>query len=135
KVADKIQLIENLLDKVDAMIIGGGMAYTFRKALDGMKIGSSLYDPEGAKIVDKLVAKAKARGVTLYFPIDFVTGDAFSATANVGAATLESGIPDGLEGFDNGPESRKIYAEAVLNARTIVWNGPVGVFEFDIFAA
>merc|ERR1712112_718241 len=87
KVADKIQLIENLLDKVDEMIIGGGMAFTFRKVMDGMPIGSSLFDEEGAKIVPKLVEKAKAKGVKLHFPVDFVTADKFAEDANVGSAT------------------------------------------------
>jgi phosphoglycerate kinase len=135
KVADKIQLIENLLDKVDEMIIGGGMAYTFKKVCYGMKIGNSLYDEAGAKIVDGLIEKAKAKGVKLHFPVDYVTGDKFAADASVGSATDASGISDGLEGFDCGPESRKLFQRAIERAKTIVWNGPVGVFEFDIFAA
>lgn len=135
KVADKIQLIENLLDKVDVMIIGGGMAYTFKKIVFGMEIGKSLYDAEGAKIVEGLVAKAKAKGVELVFPVDFVTGDKFGEDAKVGAADDASGIPADLEGFDCGPKSRALFAETVKKAKTIVWNGPVGVFEFDIFSA
>jgi phosphoglycerate kinase len=135
KVADKIQLIENLLDKVDGMIIGGGMAYTFLKELNGMKIGKSLYDAEGAKIVKGLVEKATQKGIRLYLPVDFVTADAFSEDANVGAATLEEGIPDDLEGLDCGPKSREIFNRAVREAKTIVWNGPVGVFEFEKFCA
>src|SRR5688572_6177285 len=103
KVKDKIQLIENLLDKVDAMIVGGGMAYTFKKVIDGMAIGGSLFDAEGAKIVDKLVAKAKERNVTLHFPVDFVIADAFAADANVDAATDATGIKDGWQGLDAGP--------------------------------
>lgn len=134
KVADKIQLIDNLLDKVDAMIIGGGMAYTFKKIVFGVSIGKSLFDEEGAKIVAGLVEKAKQKNVTLYFPQDYVTGDKFGPDATVGAATDATGIPDDLEGFDCGPESRKVFADAVKSAKTIVWNGPVGVFEFDIFA-
>jgi phosphoglycerate kinase len=134
KVADKILLIENLLDKVDEMIIGGGMAYTFKKVCFGMKIGNSLFDEAGAKIVDGLLEKAKAKGVALHFPSDYVTGDKFAADATVGAATDASGIPDGLEGFDCGPESRKLFTEVIKKAKTIVWNGPVGVFEFDAFA-
>lgn len=135
KVADKIQLIENLLDKVDVMIIGGGMAYTFKKIVFGMEIGKSLYDAEGAKIVQGLVEKAKAKGVELVFPVDFVTGDKFGEDAKVGAADDASGIPADLEGFDCGPKSRALFAETVKKAKTIVWNGPVGVFEFDIFSA
>lgn len=135
KVADKIQLIENLLDKVDRMIIGGGMAYTFLKVVEGMSIGKSIFDPEGAKIVEGLVEKAKAKGVELVFPTDFVIADKFGADANVGAATLESGIPEGWEGLDCGPKSRKAFQDAVKSSKTIVWNGPVGVFEFEKFEA
>lgn len=134
KVADKIQLIDNLLDKVDEMIIGGGMAYTFKKELAGMKIGKSLYDPEGAKIVKALMSKAEQKGVKIHLPVDFQTGDAFSNDATVGYATDKDGIADDLEGLDCGPESRKLFAEAVARAKTIVWNGPVGVFEFEKFA-
>ncbi|HSC85838.1 MAG TPA: phosphoglycerate kinase [Polyangiaceae bacterium] len=134
KVADKIQLIENLLDKVNVMIIGGGMAYTFKKVVFGKKIGKSLYDAEGAKIVEGLVQKAKEKNVELVFPVDYVTGDKFGPDSSVGAATDETGIPDDLEGFDCGPKSRELFVAAVKKSKTIVWNGPVGVFEFDIFA-
>jgi len=134
KVADKIQLIENLLDKVNIMIIGGGMAYTFKKVVYGMQIGGSLFDPEGAKIVAGLVQKAKDKGVELVFPVDYVTGDKFSADATLGTATDETGIPDGLEGFDCGPKSRELFTAAILKSKTIIWNGPVGVFEFEVFA-
>lgn len=133
KVADKIQLIENLLDRVDMMIIGGGMAYTFLKTLDGMAIGSSLFDEEGSKIVAGLVEKAKAKGVKLVLPVDFITADAFSADANTGEATIESGIPNGWMGLDGGPKSAELFVDAVKQAKTIVWNGPVGVFEFEKF--
>lgn len=134
KVADKIQLIDNLLDKVDEMIIGGGMAYTFKKVCNGMAIGKSLFDKEGAKIVEGIVAKAKEKGVKLHFPVDYVTADKFAADATVGAATDASGIPENLEGLDCGPKSRELFGEAVSRAKTIVWNGPVGVFEFEAFA-
>jgi phosphoglycerate kinase len=134
KVADKMQLIENLLDKVNIMIIGGGMAYTFKKVVYGMQIGGSLFDPEGAKIVQGLVQKAKDKGVELVFPVDYVTGDKFAADATTGSATDETGIPDGLEGFDCGPKSRELFTAAILKSKTIIWNGPVGVFEFEIFA-
>jgi phosphoglycerate kinase len=135
KVKDKIQLIENLLDKVDAMIVGGGMAYTFKKVIDGMSIGGSLFDPDGAKIVEKLVAKAKQRNVALTFPTDYVTADAFSETANTGTATDATGIADGWQGLDCGPESRKVFADVIAKSKTIVWNGPVGVFEMEKFSA
>ena len=134
KIADKIPLIRNLVEKADDIIIGGGMAYTFRKVLNGMQIGNSLYDPAGAEIVQELIAKAEEKGVRIHLPVDFITGDAFSPTANTGSATVESGIPDGWEGFDCGPETRELFAKVIASAKTIVWNGPCGVFEFDIFA-
>ncbi|MFM8684913.1 MAG: phosphoglycerate kinase [Chthoniobacterales bacterium] len=133
KIADKIPLITNLIEKADEIIIGGGMAYTFKKVLDGMEIGGSLFDPEGAKIVADLVAKAKARNVNLIFPVDYVCGDAFSADANTKAADDASGIPAGWEGLDAGPKSIALYREAILRAKTIIWNGPPGVFEFEKF--
>jgi len=134
KVQDKIQLIENMLDKVDEMIIGGGMAFTFRKVMDNMPIGTSLFDAEGAKIVDKLVEKAKANNVKLHFPVDFVIANKFAEDAEIGAATVESGIPDGWMGLDCGPKSRELFAEVVARAKVVVWNGPAGVFEFENFA-
>jgi phosphoglycerate kinase len=134
KIADKIPLIKNLLDKADKIIIGGGMAYTFHKVLRGTPIGTSLYDPEGAKIVEELVAKAAARNVELIFPIDFVCSDAFSPDANTRAADLATGIPDGWGGLDAGPKSIELYRKAILSSKTIIWNGPAGVFEFDKFA-
>ena len=134
KIADKIPLIKNLLDKADKLIIGGGMAYTFHKVLRGTPIGASLYDPEGAKIVEELVAKAAARNVELIFPIDFICGDKFSPDANTQPADLATGIPDGWEGMDGGPKSIELYRQAILSSKTIIWNGPAGVFEFDKFA-
>ncbi len=134
KIADKIPLIKNLIEKADKIIIGGGMAYTFHKELRGMKIGSSLFDPEGAKIVGELEAKAKARGVELIFPVDFIAADKFAPDANTQPATMEGGIPDGWEGLDAGPKSIELYKKAILASKTIVWNGPAGVFEFDKFA-
>eukprot|EP00048_Salpingoeca_helianthica_P010873 m.155638 g.155638 ORF g.155638 m.155638 type:complete len:415 (-) comp15146_c8_seq1:156-1400(-) len=134
KVADKITLIGNLLDKVDEMIIGGGMAFTFKKVLDNMKIGKSLFDEEGSKIVHSLVEKAAAKNVKIHLPFDFVTADKFAADATVGAATVESGIADGLMGLDIGPESAKQFASVIARAKTVVWNGPMGVFEMPAFA-
>ena len=134
KIADKIPLINNLLDKANKVIIGGGMAYTFHKVNRGMAIGSSLFDKAGAEIVAELEAKAKAKGVELIFPVDFVCGDKFGPDANTQPATLEGGIPDGWEGFDAGPKSVELYRQAILSSKTIIWNGPAGVFEFDIFA-
>ncbi len=134
KIADKIPLIKNLIEKADKIIIGGGMAYTFHKQLRGMKIGGSLFDAEGAKIVGELEEKAKARGVELIFPIDFIAADKFAPDANTQPADLEGGIPDGWEGLDAGPKSIELYRNAILSSKTIIWNGPAGVFEFEKFA-
>ncbi|KAL7644504.1 UNVERIFIED_CONTAM: hypothetical protein RMT77_005336 [Armadillidium vulgare] len=134
KVKDKIQLIENMLDKVNEMLIVGGMAFTFLKVTKGMKIGKSLYDEEGAKIVDKLVAKAQEKNVQLHFPVDFITADKFDENANTGTASADSGIPDDWQGLDCGPASLKLFLEPITRAKTIVWNGPCGVFEFEKFA-
>ncbi|MDB6094161.1 MAG: pgk [Verrucomicrobia bacterium] len=135
KIADKIPLIKNLLGKANEIIIGGGMAYTFKKVIDGMAIGDSLFDPEGAKIVRQLSDEAKARGVKLIFPVDYVCADKFDANANTQPATDATGIPDGWMGLDAGPKSIELYRAAILRARTIIWNGPAGVFEFEKFAA
>ncbi len=134
KIADKIPLIKNLIEKADKIIIGGGMAYTFHKQLRGMKIGASLFDPEGAKIVGELEEKAKARGVELIFPVDFVSADSFSPDAATQPSTMEGGIPDGWQGLDAGPKSIELYTKAILASKTIVWHGPAGVFEFEKFA-
>ncbi|VUZ40767.1 unnamed protein product [Hymenolepis diminuta] len=134
KVSDKIQLIMNMLDKVNELIIGGGMAFTFLKVLDNMKIGNSLYDEEGAKTVKEIMEKAKAKNVQIHLPTDFITGDKFAEDAKVGTATVESGIPDGWMGLDCGPKSSKQFTEVIKRAKTIVWNGPAGVFEWTNFA-
>jgi phosphoglycerate kinase len=134
KIADKIPLIRNLVEKADDIIIGGGMAYTFLKVLHGMQIGNSLYDPAGAEIVGELVAKAREKGVRIHLPVDFITGNKFGPDASTGTATVDSGIPEGWEGFDCGPKTRELFASVIASAKTIVWNGPCGVFEFDIFA-
>ncbi|BFZ14653.1 hypothetical protein BsWGS_17692 [Bradybaena similaris] len=134
KVSDKILLIENLLEKVDEMIIGGGMAFTFLKVLKNMEIGNSLFDEEGSKIVQKLVDKAKSKNVKLHLPTDFITGDKFAEDAKTGSATVESGIPAGSMGLDVGPKSSEQFTEVILRAKTICWNGPPGVFEFENFS-
>ncbi|PTX92658.1 phosphoglycerate kinase [Opitutus sp. ER46] len=141
KIADKIPLINNLIDKADEIIIGGGMAFTFKKVLQNMEIGSSLFDAEGAKIVGELAAKAKAKGVKLVLPVDYVVADRFpkdAATAEVTAtkaADDASGIPAGWMGLDVGPKSIALFTESIAKAKTIVWNGPAGVFEYDKWAA
>jgi phosphoglycerate kinase len=134
KIADKIPLINNLLEKANEIIIGGGMAFTFKKELEGMTIGNSLYDAEGAKIAKELFAKAAAKGVKITLPVDFVCGDKFDANANTQVVTDKQGIPDGWMGLDAGPKSIELFAQVIGRSRTIVWNGPSGVFEFDKFA-
>ena len=134
KIADKIPLINNLLDKADEIIIGGGMAFTFKKVLEGMEIGNSLFDAKGAEIAPELFAKAAAKGVKIHLPVDFICADKFAPDANTKAATDKEGIPAGWEGLDSGPASRALFAEVIARARTIVWNGPPGVFEFDAFS-
>lgn len=134
KVSDKIQLIDNLLGKVDSLIICGGMAFTFKKTLENVKIGDSLFDEAGAKTVGDLVEKAKKNNVKIVLPCDYVTADKFDANANTGAATDSEGIPDGWMGLDCGPKSIELYKEAINEANTILWNGPPGVFEMDKFA-
>ncbi len=133
KVADKIPLIRNLLDKADEIIIGGGMAYTFKKVLENMPIGDSLYDPEGAKIVPELMEKAAARGVKIHLPVDFVCADKFAPDAETTIAEDSAGIPEGWMGLDVGPKTRDQFDEVIARSKTIVWNGPAGVFEFDKF--
>lgn len=134
KVSDKIQLIENLLDKVNSLIICGGMAFTFKKTLDGMKIGNSLFDEAGSKKVSELVEKAKKNNVKITLPVDYITADAFDANANTGYAEDKDGIQDGWMGLDCGEKSIKLYKEAIDDAKTILWNGPPGVFEMEKFA-
>ena len=134
KIADKIPLINNLLEKANELIIGGGMAFTFKKELEGMSIGDSLYDPEGAKIAKDLFTKAAAKGVKITLPVDFVIADKFDANANTKVVTDKEGIPAGWMGLDAGPKSIALFQIAILRAKTIVWNGPPGVFEFDKFA-
>ena len=140
KIADKIPLINNLLEKSDEIIIGGGMSFTFKKVLEGMEIGNSLFDPEGAKIAAELFAKAKAKGVKIHLPTDFVTADRFPgspadiAAVQTGQADDKAGIPAGWMGLDAGPKSRELFAQVIGRAKTIIWNGPPGVFEVEQFA-
>lgn len=134
KVSDKIQLIENLLDKVNALIIGGGMAFTFLKQNENMQIGKSLFDAEGAKSIQQILDKAKAKNVQIHLPVDFIVANDIKSK-DTKTATKETGIEDDLLGLDIGPESVKQFSEAVKQAKTIVWNGPMGVFEQDPFAS
>jgi len=133
KVSDKIKLISNLLDQVDEMIIGGGMAFTFKHFVENVKIGSSLCEDSASATVHEVVEKAKKKGVKLHLPVDYVTADKFKEDAKTGEATDTEGIPDGWLGLDVGPETNKQFREVVLRAKTIVWNGPVGVFEWAHF--
>jgi len=117
------------------MIIGGGMVFTFTKVLNNMKIGKSLFDEEGSKIVQELMKKAKGKNVKIHLPVDFVPGSKFAEDAEVGkVVSVEEGIPDDWMGLDVGPKTSEQFAQVVLRAKTIVWNGPVGVFEFPNFA-
>ena len=134
KIADKIPLINNLLERANELIIGGGMAFTFKKELEGMTIGDSLFDPEGAKIAKELFEKARSKGVRITLPVDFVIADKFDANANTKVVSDREGVPAGWMGLDGGPKSIELYTQAIGRANTIVWNGPSGVFEFDKFA-
>ncbi|KAK7911843.1 Phosphoglycerate kinase [Apiospora marii] len=134
KVSDKIQLIDNLLDKVNKLVICGGMAFTFKKTLYNVPIGTSLFDEAGSKTVGQLMEKAKKNNVEVVLPVDYVTADKFDKDATTGAATDKDGIPEGWMGLDCGPESIKLYKAAIDSAETILWNGPAGVFEFEKFA-
>jgi phosphoglycerate kinase len=131
KVSDKIELIERLLDKVDNLIIGGGMAYTFAKAQGG-NIGKSLVEDDKLDLANSLVAKAKAKGVNLLLPTDSIIADNFSNDANTDTAQNDN-IKDGWMGLDIGPDSIKAFSKVVESSKTILWNGPMGVFEMQKF--
>lgn len=134
KVTDKIPVMENLLDIVDEMIIGGGMSYTFKKVIENVQIGDSLFDEDGQEMVKTIVAKAKAKGVTLHLPVDHVIADKFSADATTKVVDDKAGIPKGWMGLDVGPASQAIFKEAMGRAKSILWNGPLGVFEWEAFS-
>ena len=131
KVSTKIGIIENLMDKVDNLILCGGMTYTFAKAQGG-KIGLSICEDDKLDLALDIIKKAKEKGVNLVLGTDCVTGDAFSNDANRQICPSND-IPDGWEGMDAGPETRKAFADVIKSAKTILWNGPAGVFEFDNF--
>lgn len=132
KVSDKINIINNLLDRVDNLIIGGGMTYTFIKAMGG-KIGNSLCEEDRLDVAKEVLAKAKEKGVKLLLPIDAVNADKFDKDANSNVSKANE-TPDGWMGLDIADESIKLFSETIANSKTVLWNGPMGVFEFDKFA-
>jgi phosphoglycerate kinase len=133
KVSSKIGVIETLLDKVDKLFIGGGMIFTFYKAR-GLNVGSSLVEEDKLELAKALEIKAKAKGVQLLLPTDVVLADKFAADANTQTVSVES-IPDGWMGLDIGPDSVKTFQAALADCKSVIWNGPMGVFEMDKFAA
>ena len=132
KVSSKLAVLENMLEKVDNLIIGGGMGYTFIKA-EGGKIGNSLHEDELMPQALEIMAKAKEKGVNIYLSVQTLVADAFSADANTKIVPSHE-IPDGFEGVDAGPESLERWGKVILDSKTILWNGPVGVFEIAPFA-
>ncbi|WP_421764616.1 phosphoglycerate kinase [Ekhidna sp.] len=132
KISDKIMIIEQLLDKVDHLIIGGGMSYTFFKAMGG-QIGNSLVEEDKLSLAKELISKAKEKGVDLQLPKDSIIADDFNNNANKQTADNYA-IPDGWMGLDVGPESRKVFSDIIEKSKTVLWNGPMGVFEMSNFA-
>ncbi len=133
KISDKILIIEQLLNRVDNLIVGGGMSYTFFKALGG-NIGSSLCENDKLDLAKELIQKAKELGVNLMLPIDSVIADAFDNNANIEVA-MNYAIQDGWMGLDIGPQAAQVFADAIKESKTVLWNGPMGVFEMSNFAA
>ncbi len=132
KVSSKITVIENILDKVNHMIIGGGMTFTFIKALGG-KIGNSICEDDKLELAIEILKQAKEKGVQIHLPVDVVAADAFSNEANTQVVDVKQ-IPDGWQGLDAGPKSLEIIKRIILDSKTILWNGPLGVFEMESFA-
>lgn len=132
KVSSKITVIENVLDKVNHMIIGGGMAFTFIKALGG-KIGNSICEDDKLELAMEILRMAKEKGVEIHLPVDVIAADAFSNEANTQVVDVNE-IPDGWQGLDAGPKSLEIIHQVILDSKTILWNGPLGVFEMSPFA-
>ena len=132
KVSSKITVIENILDKVNHMIIGGGMTFTFIKALGG-KIGNSICEDDKLDLAIEILKQAKEKGVQIHLPVDVVAADAFSNDANTQVVDVKN-IPDGWQGLDAGPKSLEIIKRIILDSKTILWNGPLGVFEMESFA-
>lgn len=133
KISDKILIIERLLEKVDNLVIGGGMAYTFFKAMGG-NIGNSLLEADKLDLASELIKKAKELGVNLMLPIDSVIADAFSNDANT-QICMNTSIPEGWMGLDIGPEAAEVFSQSIKESKTILWNGPMGVFEMEKFSA
>lgn len=131
KISDKILIIERLLAKVNHLIIGGGMAYTFFKAMGG-SIGKSLVEEDKLDLAKELIQKAKSKGVELHLPIDSIAADKFDANANT-TITMNMAIPNDWMGLDIGPQAREVFAKVIGNSKTILWNGPMGVFEMEKF--
>lgn len=134
KVSDKIKLIYNLLDKVDHLIIGGGMAFTFLKVLNNFQIGNSIFDSEGAKEITSIIDRAMEKGVKIHLPIDFMSGDDFSEDCKKQYVDEDQYIPEGYMGLDIGIKSCMKFDNVLKKAKTILWNGPMGVFEFESFS-
>lgn len=134
KVSDKIGVIENLLNKVDTLIIGGAMAYTF-KAAAGENIGTSLCETDKFDLANNIVKQAKEKGVNFLLPLDSRCGDKYDPECDMVIANVEDGIPDGYMGLDIGPRTEELYAGAIKNAGTVIWNGPMGVSEWERFAS
>ena len=132
KVSDKILIIENLLQVADHIIIGGGMSYTFIKAMGGT-IGNSLFEEDRVELTKEILERAKSKGVQIHLPVDSIIADKFSADANAEACNSNA-IPDGWMGLDIGPEAVKTYVDVINSSKTVLWNGPMGVFEMDKFA-
>jgi phosphoglycerate kinase len=132
KVSSKITVIENILDKVNHMIIGGGMTFTFIKALGG-KIGNSICEDDKLDLAIEILKQAKEKGVQIHLPVDVIAADAFSNDANTQVVDVKN-IPDGWQGLDAGPKSLAIFRQIILDSKTILWNGPLGVFEMESFA-
>ena len=133
KVSSKITVIENILDKVDHMIIGGGMTFTFVKALGGM-IGNSICEDDKQELALEILRLAKEKGVQIHIPVDVIAADSFSNTANTQIVDVNE-IPDGWQGLDAGPKSLEQFQKVIMDSKTILWNGPLGVFEMESFAA
>ncbi len=132
KVGDKIPIIENLIDKADAILVGGGMAYTFFKGM-GLEIGDSLLDEENIELTREMLRKSEKKGVNFYLPVDILVADAFSEDANTRVVDFDK-IPSDMEGMDIGPKTIELYTKVLKDANTVVWNGPLGVFEMNKFS-